>query len=158
MVTRKLTEGSRLVGATSWAAIAFGVFTALALQHLLIMFGLALGVSTGDRNVAGGFALWVVIVQLLSIALGAALAARLAHAGNRTGGVAAGVMTWAVALVLGGTLQGVSLMEIGPTGAWAAFFAALLGLAAAIAGGAAGSSIGRPTAGPVTQEPIIAGT
>ena len=143
MDTRRLDESSRLVGATSWAAIASGVFIALALQTLLLLFGLALGLSVGDRAVGGGFALWAVIVQLFAIAVGAALAARLSHAHYRMGGMVAGIMTWAVALALGGTLTGATFGErFASTGAWAGFIGAILGLGAAIVGGAIGSTFG----------------
>jgi hypothetical protein len=143
MDTRRLDESSRLVGATSWAAIASGVFIALALQTLLLLFGLAVGLSVGDKAVAGGYALWAVIVQLLAIAVGAALAGRLSHANHRMGGIVAGIMTWAVALALGGTLTGATLgQRFASMGAWAGFVGALLGLGAAIVGGAVGSTLG----------------
>lgn len=142
MDTRKLDEGSRLLGAISWAAIATGVFVALALQTLLLLLGLGFGLSIGDGTVGGAYAVWAVVVQLCSIAVGAALAAALSHTGHRMGGVAAGVMTWAVALVLGGLISGFSLMQrLDGAGAWSAFFGALLGLGAAIVGGAFGATI-----------------
>jgi len=143
MDTRKLDESSRLVGATSWAAIASGVFITLALQSLLLMFGLALGLSVGDKMIAGGYALWAVIVQLVAITVGAALAARISHAHHRRGGMVAGIMTWAVALALGATLTGATLSQrFESTGAWAGFLGAILGLGAAIVGGALGSTLG----------------
>ncbi len=151
MNTRKLEEGSRLVGATSWAAIATGVFVALALQTLLLLLGLALGLSVGDGEVGGGFALWAILVQLASIAVGSALAAATTHAERRGGGIAAGIMTWAVALVLGGALSGITLGRmLGETGAWSAFIGALLGLGAAIVGGAFGASLGGRARGSFT--------
>ena len=156
MDTRKLEEGSRLVGATSWAAIASGVFVALALQTVLLLLGIALGVSVGDSAIGGGYALWAVIVQLGSIAVGAALAASLSHSAHRLGGIAAGVMTWAVALVLGGMLSGVSLtMRLDGAGAWSAFLGALLGLGAAMLGGAFGATLGR-AGRPERTEPLAA--
>jgi FtsH-binding integral membrane protein len=156
MATRKLEETSRLVGATSWAAIASGVFIALALQILLLLLGLAFGLSVGDRTVEGGFAAWAVIVQLASIAVGAALAARISHADDRMGGAVAGVMTWAVALVLGGALQSVpTMMRFEGSGAWAAFLGAALSLGAAIIGGAIGSRyLGRSSHPPVTSDTL----
>lgn len=161
MDTRRLEEGSRLFGATRWSAIATGVFVALALQTVLLLLGLALGRSVGDEAVGGGFALWAIIVQLCSIAVGAALAASTSHADTRMGGIAAGVMTWAVSLVLGGVLSGVAFMRGTDGGdAWSAFFGALLGLGAAILGGAFGATLGRtsPTSAdrgePLTSRPI----
>jgi hypothetical protein len=161
MNTRKLEESSRLVGATSWAAIASGVFVALALQTILVLLGLAVGLSVGDGMIAGGFALWAVIVQLCSIAVGAALAAATSHAGSRMGGMAAGVMTWAVAITIGGVLSATGMARIGENGAWAAFFGALLSLGAALVGGGFGAMIGGSSRGTYITEdrggPITAG-
>ncbi len=155
MNTRKLEESTRLVGATSWAAIASGVVIALAIQILLMMLGLAFGLSVGDGTPEGGFALWAVLVQLVSIAIGAALAARISRAHRPVAGAAAGVMTWAASLVLGGAMAGLTTMQRSEsTGAWAGFFGALLALGAAILGGAAGASLGRSRRPPVTTGPI----
>jgi hypothetical protein len=148
-------EKTRLLGATSWRAIAAGVFIALALQVLLLLLGL--GFALGDERISGGYQAWSVLVQLSSIAVGAALAARLSHLGSRSGGIAAGIMTWAVVLVLGGAVQGF-LMVPPPTAAtaWAAFFGAIFGLGAAILGGALGATVrGRPTgATPAPREDV----
>jgi len=142
MNTRRLEEGSRLFSAIRWGAIASGVFVALALQTLLLLLGLAFGLSVGDEAIGGGYALWAVIVQLFCLFVGAALAAALSHAHGRSGGIAAGVMTWAVALVIGGALGGFSLTQrLDGTAAWSAFVGALLGLVAAIAGGAFGTTL-----------------
>jgi len=161
MDTRKLEEGSKLIASTSWAAIASGVFVALALQIVLLLFGLAVGLSVGDKTVGGGYALWAVIVQLFAIAVGAALAARIAHAGHTSGGIVAGIMTWAVSLVLGGALQGFTMVQRFDStgGAWAAFLGVTLGLGAAIVGGAIGASRwrGRHTTeppAPVVTSPV----
>lgn len=147
MNTQKLEESSRLVAATSWGAIAAGVFVALALQTLLLLMGLALGLSVGDRTVSGGYTLWAVLVQLGALAVGAALAARVARADTRLGGMVAGAMTWAVTIVLGGlgglTLASVAMIPGATSGAWAAFLGILLGLGAAVLGGAFGASLGR---------------
>lgn len=143
MDTRKLEEGSRLVGATSWSAIASGVFVALALQTVLLLLGLAFGLSVGDRAVGGGYAMWAILVQLSSIAVGSALAAAVTHAERGKGGMVAGLMTWAVAIVIGGALSWISVGRmVDGTGAWSAFVGAVLGLGAAILGGVFGSTFG----------------
>jgi len=152
MNTRRLEESTRLVGATSWAAIVTGVFLALALQAVLMWFGLALAQSSGDRVPARGFEVWAVIVQLLAIAFGAAIASAISRT-DRRGGVATGIMVWAVALVLGGLVTGVAMATRFPGGAaWSAFLGALLGLAAAIVGGWFGASFRGP-AGDTTVRP-----
>lgn len=156
MNTRKLEESSRLVGATSWAAIASGVFVALALQTVLLLLGLALGLSVGDEMLGGGYALWAVLVQLGSLAVGAALAAATTHAEHRSGGIVAGIMTWAVAIVIGGALSWISLRGmIGGTGAWSAFVGAVLGLGAAIVGGMFGSMIVSRSTSFTTHDPVV---
>lgn len=143
MKTRRLEEGTRLFGSISWGPIITGVFLALALQTLLMLFGLAIVQSTGDNVPGNGFAVWVVIVQLAAIAFGAAVASSLSR-GDRRAGIAAGIMVWAVGLVLSGFVTGLALgAPLAGSGAWSAFFGALLGLAAAIIGGMFGSRIGR---------------
>jgi len=145
MQTRKLDEGTRLIGAISWSSIATGVFLALAIQAVFVQLGLALATSVGDKAPAGGFSLWAVVVQLCAIAIGAAVTARISHAERRMSGVAAGVMTWAVALALGGIAQqGTAMIMRGfdSSGVWAGFLGAVISLAAAIVGGAFGASLG----------------
>ena len=138
----KLEESTRLVGTTSWAAIGAGAVVALAIQVLLLLLGLAIAMSVGDRMVAGGYAFWTVIVEMLALGIGSALAAHITHPGRELGGIAAGVMTWATFIVLGivvGRFGGVD----SSTTAWAGFIGALLGLASAIFGGIIGSTGGR---------------
>ncbi|MDB4957524.1 MAG: hypothetical protein JWO36_5093 [Myxococcales bacterium] len=143
MDTRKLEESSRLIGSVSWSAIASGTVIALALQTVLLLLGLAFATSVGDQTPGGGFGLWLVVVELLSIAVGAALTARLSPIEHRMSGVAAGVMTWALVLVLGGMFQGLTMTRgLGGTGAWALFIGAIISLAAAIVGGMFGSRLG----------------
>ena len=158
MDTRKIDEGTRLVGAISWSAIATGAVIAVALQTLLVLLGVAIASSVGDHAPEGGYALWVVLVQIVALAVGAALTARLSHAGRRMNGIAAGLMTWAVSLVLGGAASAFVMRGPLEHGAWSAFFGALIGLAAAILGGSFGATLGRsasppPLAGPDLYTP-----
>jgi hypothetical protein len=140
----KLEESTRLVGTTSWGAIIAGVVLALAIQVLLLLLGLALALSVGDRAIAGGYALWSVLVEMFALAVGSALAAHVAHPGRELGGIVAGVLTWATVLVLGGVLGRFALVPATTgTTAWAGFVGALLGLVAAIFGGVVGSTGGR---------------
>ena len=142
MNTRKLEEGSELVDSLSWSAIASGTIVALALQTVLSLLGLGFATSFGDHQPGGVFDLWIVIVELFAIAVGAALTARLSHAERRMNGVAAGLMTWAVVIVLGTVFQGLTMMRaIGGSGAWAAFFGAVLSLVAAALGGSFGARL-----------------
>ncbi len=60
----------------------------------------------------------------------------------------AGLMTWAVAIVIGGALSWISVGRmIDGTGAWSAFLGAVLGLGAAIIGGMFGASLGSRSSG-----------
>lgn len=145
-------ESSRLIGATRWQAIASGVFIALALQVLLSLLGLAF--ALGDERIGSGYEAWATLVQLASIAVGAALAARISHLGSRAGGIAAGIMTWAVVLVLGGAVQGLTMVPRPSAGsAWIAFFGALFGLGAAILGGSFGATMRGRSAGAGPTQP-----
>lgn len=127
----------------NWAAIAAGVVVALAAQILLFWLGNAFAVSVGDRRPEGLFAVWVVVVQLASLFLGAAFAGYLARSATNASGAAIGAFTWALALVLGGTLASEPLAGWRPAGAaaaaWTTFFGGLLSLAAAVIGGIVGS-------------------
>lgn len=154
MNTRKLEESTRPFDSVRWSAIATGAFIALALQAVLLAFGFGVSTSTGDGVPGTGFAIWLVIVDLCSIALGAALAARASHTETRGAGVAAGILTWAVVLVLGGLfLQlGGGLTRLG---AWSVFIGDILSLGAAIAGGIFGTQLaGTPVAPPLYEEKV----
>ena len=151
MNTRSLEESTRLVDSLSWSAIAFGTFIALSVQSVLLMLGLALATSTGDEMPGGGFNIWMVVVELVAIAVGAALTARLSHVDRRSNGIAAGVMTWAVVLVLGGVFQGLTMTRaLGGSGAWAMLIGAVVSLVAAMIGGAFGASLGGSSRGSLT--------
>lgn len=97
----------------------------------------------GDRQADGGFAVWVVAVQLGSLFLGAGFGSFLARPGFTAGGAAIGAFTWALALVLGSAIAARPLAgwrpENAAAAAWTTFFGALLSLGTAMLGGAYGS-------------------
>jgi hypothetical protein len=117
-----------------------GAVVALALQTVLLVLGLAVATSFGDHQPGGGFSLWAIIVELVAVGFGAMVSARLAHADDRQRGIAAGLMLWAVMIVIGSWFQGLTLAR-GFTGgaAWTLFIAAILSLAAAVYGGLLGA-------------------
>jgi hypothetical protein len=161
MNTNKIEESSRMLAATSWSAIATGVFVALALQVLLLMLGLAFGVSVGDRRIDTGFAWWSFLVTIVSLVVGGAVTARLSRTYSTLGGMVAGAMTWAVAIVVGGmfgNIVGETLAtRVSTSGVWAAFLGILLGLAAAMLGGVLGATRGlgsRPSGTDLPVTPI----
>jgi hypothetical protein len=139
MDTRTLEQGSKLVAATSWGAILSGVFIALALQTVLLLFGLAIATSVGDHVASNGYDVWAVFVSIVSFAIGGALAGSVARADNRASGIAAGFLMWAVALVVGNVLTG--FVGTGRVSPWTLLFGALLALGAAIVGGMLGASL-----------------
>lgn len=162
MNTRTLEQSSKLVAATSWGAILSGVFVALALQTLLLLFGLAISGSVGNHVPEGGFSTWAVIVSIGAFLVGGALAGSVARADNRASGIAAGILMWAVALVAGNFLSGFLGVARSATGtyntewAWAPFLAALLALGASIIGGMIGASL-RGTRSPRLETPSTMG-
>ncbi|NVB81971.1 MAG: hypothetical protein HOV81_26555 [Kofleriaceae bacterium] len=141
----------------NWGAIAAGVVIALATQILLLWLGHAFAVSVGDKRPGGVFSAWVIVVQLGSLFLGSAFAGYLARSTYNLAGAAVGAFTWALALVLGGTLASEPLAGWRPAGAaaaaWTTFIGAIVSLVSAMAGGAFGSQRRRnydeqfPTAG-----------
>jgi hypothetical protein len=83
------------------------------------------------------------------------LAARIARAARPLARARAGLLTRAVAVVVGGAFSGLAITQrIDSTSAWAAFFGVALGLGAAIAGGALGATFGRTASPPVISQPI----
>jgi hypothetical protein len=130
--------------AWNWSAILAGVFVSLALYLVLGLFGAAVAASTGDHILEGGFALWSLLARLAALFIGAAFAAYLSRTSSVTQGIAAGLFTWAVALVAWNALLGDAFgpQAVG-SALWSAFFAALLGLAVAGFGGLVGARLGR---------------
>ena len=144
----------------NWAAIAAGVVIALAAQILFLWLGSAFALSVGDERPAGMFAVWVVLVQLGSLFLGAGFAAFLAKSPTNAAGAAVGAFTWALTLVLGSTLASQPLAGWRPAdssaAAWTTFLGALLSLATAMFGGLIGSQRGRRHIGePRYREPMF---
>lgn len=139
MQLQKLDDSTGFLDSLRWSAIAIGTVIALAIQTMFLLLGFAFATSLGDREPGGLFGTWAVVVELCAIAIGAALAARLSHAERRGSGIAAGIITWSVVLVLGTLFQGLTMTRaLGGSGAWAAFVGAVVSLAAAIVGGALG--------------------
>lgn len=101
----------------SWSAVIAGGFATAALTTLLMALGAGMGLSSMSpwpsagvsvHGVAAGAILWIIIVQLLSCALGGYLAGRLRSRWVAVHGhevyfrdTAHGLLVWAVSLVLG---------------------------------------------------------
>lgn len=98
-----------IVRRISWGAVFAGVAVILALQLLLTLLGLGIGLATldpasGDTPEASslgiGGGVWALIVTGLSVLIGAWVAGRLAGSPTRTDGMLHGVVTWAAATML----------------------------------------------------------
>lgn len=143
----------------SWAAIFAGALAAGVLSLLLFMLGIGLGLSSvsvwsgngADGSTVGwGAVVWLVVIQLLSAAVGGYLAGRLRTKwqGVHTDEVyfrdtAHGFLAWALATIGMAVLAG-SMLSTALTGVGKAAGAVASG-AATVAGGAvsaAGSAVG----------------
>ena len=94
----------------SWGAVVAGTLLALALQFMLGLLGLGIGLSTVDATTSGGtpsasaFAsasgLWTIAVVLIGLFFGAYTAGRLAGSPTRTDGALHGIVTWATSTLV----------------------------------------------------------
>jgi hypothetical protein len=87
-----------------WKAVFAGLVLGIGTQVLLGLFGIALGLSVvrgrpGVSSLALGTSLWMSLVSLISVFVGAFTASRLSGAIRRAEGALAGALTWGTALV-----------------------------------------------------------
>ena len=116
----------------SWAAVFAGVVLTLAIQLLLSMLGLGIGMTTIEpaAGAAGmpetgsfsmGAGIWWTISYMVALAIGGYVAARLAGVVVRGDGLLHGLLTWAFALLVSaylvttavGTVMGGALNALG---------------------------------------------
>jgi len=97
----------------SWSAIFGGVVTSLGVWALLYSLGLALGLSAINPNdpssakPSGIFAgIWGVVVPLIALFIGGAIAGRGAGLVHRAGGAIHGLVMWGVTTIGGALLVG----------------------------------------------------
>lgn len=100
------TDGLRRI---SWGAIIAGALLALAIQFMLGLLGLGIGLATLDPTGAESFdpntfasvsGLWTVAVVLIGLFVGAYAAGRLAGSSSKTDAILHGVVTWATSTLL----------------------------------------------------------
>ena len=95
----------------SWGAVIGGGLMVLAVQLLLSMLGLGIGLTTIDpaqgppgtpqaSTMSMGAVIWWAVSYLVALVIGAYVAARLAGVFNRGDGMLHGLLTWALALVV----------------------------------------------------------
>ena len=92
----------------SWGAVLAGAVLALVIQLSLSLLGLGIGLGTIDplteqnpmAGIGTGAAIWWVLTTLLSLFLGAGVAARLAGMPRATDSLLHGLLTWSVVTLL----------------------------------------------------------
>ncbi len=116
MEPRKLLAGPPIQ--LSWSAIFGGVVAGLGIWALLYAFGLAIGLSAinpNDPSSAKGSGIftgvWGIIVPLIALFIGGAVAGRGAGLINRGGGAIHGLIVWGVTTLFGAFLLGNLLMS-----------------------------------------------
>lgn len=137
----------------SWGGIIAGLALVIALQMLLTLLGLGIGLSTvrpatGEAPDAGaiglGGALWWVVTNWIALIAGGYVAARLAGSHHTEDGVLHGLVTWAAALILSGALlAGAVSQAVNAAGHAIGGIASGAGSAAGGAAQAAGQMAGR---------------
>ncbi|MFO1060722.1 MAG: hypothetical protein U1E53_27585 [Dongiaceae bacterium] len=127
----------------SWGGIFAGVFIVLALQVLLNMIGVGIGLSTvepmtGDTPSATamtvGAGLWFVVSSWIALVAGGYVASRLAGSYHRQDALLHGLVTWGFTLVL------IVVLAAGAVGGAVRAASGMIGGAARVAGQAAGAA------------------
>lgn len=97
----------------SWGGIIAGLALVIALQMLLTLLGVGIGLSTvrpatgeapDTAAISLGGGLWWVVTNWIALVAGGYVAARLAGSHHTEDGLLHGLVTWAAALVLGGLI------------------------------------------------------
>lgn len=120
------TDGLRRI---SWGAITAGALLALAIQFMLGLLGLGIGLASIDgsgdfdpNTFASVSGLWTIAVVLVGLFVGAYAAGRLAGSASRIDAALHGIVTWATS-----TLLVVFLLSSGASAVLGAAFGAIGG-------------------------------
>ena len=108
---RPVADAARtgVVRRVSWGAIFAGVVVIFAVQFLLSLLGLGIGMTTldpatgdtpGAAAFGGGAALWWIGASLVSVFIGGLVAGRLAGVFRKTDGLLHGFVTWCAATIV----------------------------------------------------------
>jgi hypothetical protein len=108
--------GPALPPRISWGAVFAGGIVAIAVGAMLNVLGLAVGATTIDPAVPGetpsassfGIAsgIWLLVANLIGLAVGGYVAARLSGTSDDTDGILHGLSVWAIAFLLSAVLLG----------------------------------------------------
>jgi hypothetical protein len=100
----------------SWGAVFAGAVVAVTVGTMLNVLGLAIGATTIDPTAAGespaastlGIAggIWLLVANLIGLAVGGYVAARLSGTADGTDGILHGLSVWAVGFLLSAVLLG----------------------------------------------------
>lgn len=98
--------GTSAISRVRWGAVLAGLAVTLALQFVLYLVGLALGLGAydvGDRAKPFGIgaAVWLLLVPLVALFIGGMTTGRLAGVIERKDGFLHGVLTWSLATLVG---------------------------------------------------------
>jgi hypothetical protein len=145
-----VTAAAPSESAVSWAAVIAGAFVAAAMTLILVMLGSGVGLAVASpwsgqgasaTGIGVGAAIWLIVVQWISFAVGAYVAGRLRTkwVGLHTDEVffrdtAHGLLVWALATVVGAVILTSALTSVASSGASA--------LTSALSGAAQGASQG----------------
>ncbi|WP_439599229.1 hypothetical protein [Falsiroseomonas sp.] len=111
-----IATADKVPSRVSWGAILAGGLVAVTVGAMLNILGVAVGASTIDPMVAGetpaastfgiAGAVWLLVANLLALACGGYVAARLSGTSDDTDGVLHGLSVWAIAFLVSALLLG----------------------------------------------------
>jgi len=100
----------------SWGAVIAGAVVAVAVGTMLNILGVAIGATTIDPTAAGetptasslgiGAGIWLLVANLIGLAAGGYVAARLSGTADGTDGILHGLSVWAVGFLISAVLLG----------------------------------------------------
>ncbi|MGK7867037.1 hypothetical protein [Falsiroseomonas sp. E2-1-a20] len=114
--TTTVAATDKLPSRVSWGAILSGALVAVVVGAMFNILGVAIGASTVDLAIPGetpeastfgiAGAAWFLLSNLLGLACGGYVAARLSGTADDTDGVLHGLSVWAIAFLVSGVLLG----------------------------------------------------
>jgi hypothetical protein len=154
-----LPEGApSLPSRVAWGAVIAGAVVALAVSFMLNALGAGIGATTVDAAARDtpsaatfgiGAAIWVLIANLIGLAAGGYVAARLSGTADNTDGTLHGLAVWGTTFLISAVLLGNLVAGVASTAATGA--SSIIGGAARGAGTAVAAAANTPGAGDALQ-------